>query len=100
MPEEVKIRVLKKSFKIFKSLIFIYNKALEEQTKLTRELEERRQVAEEERKKLELERITAEEEQKRALERAQIEIEEKQKMVNDLLIYFEKAFTWLVRSIS
>jgi len=54
---------------------------LEEQTKLTRELEERRQVAEEERKKLELERITAEEEQKRALERAQIEIEEKQKMV-------------------
>lgn len=56
--------------------------ALEEQTKLTRELEERRQTAEEERKKLEAERRAAEEEQKRAMERAQIEIEEKQKMVS------------------
>lgn len=55
--------------------------ALEEQTKLTRELEERRQIAEDERKKLEAERRAAEEEQKRAMERAQIEIEEKQKMM-------------------
>lgn len=55
--------------------------ALEEQTKLTKDLEDRRQTAEEERKKLEQERILAEEEQKRALERAQVEIEEKQKMM-------------------
>lgn len=55
--------------------------ALEEQTKLTKDLEDRRHTAEEERKKLEQERILAEEEQKRALERAHIEIEEKQKMV-------------------
>lgn len=55
--------------------------ALEEQTKLTKDLEERRQNAEEERKRLETERMAAEEEQKRAMERAQIEIEEKQKMM-------------------
>lgn len=55
--------------------------ALEEQTRLTKDLEERRQNAEEERKKLEQERLAAEEEQKRAMERAQIEIEEKQKMM-------------------
>lgn len=55
--------------------------ALEEQSKLTKDLEDRRATAEEERKRLEQERITAEEEQKRALERAQIEIEEKQKMM-------------------
>lgn len=55
--------------------------ALEEQTKLTRELEERRQAADDERKKLEAERRAAEDEQKRAMERAQIEIEEKQKMM-------------------
>jgi len=55
--------------------------ALEEQTKLTKDLEDRRHTAEEERKKLEQERILAEEEQKRALERAHIEIEEKQKMM-------------------
>jgi len=55
--------------------------ALEEQTKLTKDLEERRQNAEDERMKLERERLEAEDEQKRALERAQIEIEEKQKMM-------------------
>lgn len=55
--------------------------ALEEQTKLTKSLEERRQAAEDERKRLEAERQLAEEEQKRAMERAQIEIEEKQKMM-------------------
>lgn len=55
--------------------------ALEEQTKLTRELEERRQAADDERKRLEAERRAAEDEQKRAMERAQIEIEEKQKMM-------------------
>jgi len=54
--------------------------ALEEQTRLTRDLEERRYKAEEERKKLELERIEAEKEQKRALERANMEKEEKQRM--------------------
>jgi len=55
--------------------------ALEEQTRLTRDLEERRHKAEEERKKLELERIEAEKEQKRALERANMEKEEKHRMV-------------------
>lgn len=62
--------------------------ALEEQTKLTRELEERRQAADDERKRLEAERRAAEDEQKRAMERAQIEIEEKQKMVSDMIVFW------------
>jgi hypothetical protein len=55
--------------------------ALEEQMRLTRELEERRFRAEEERKRLEQERIAAEQEQRRALERANLEKEEKERMV-------------------
>ena len=58
------------------------NTALEDQQRITRELEERRFRAEEERKRLELERIAAEQEQRRALERANMEKEEKQRMVN------------------
>jgi hypothetical protein len=48
---------------------------------LTKELEERRHKADEERKRLELERIAAEKEQKKALERVHIEKEEKERMV-------------------
>jgi len=55
--------------------------ALEAQQQLTRELEERRQRAEEERKRLELERMAAEEEQRRAMERAHIEKEERERML-------------------
>jgi hypothetical protein len=55
---------------------------------LTKELEERRQKADEERKRLEIERIGAEEEQKRAMERANIEKEEKERMVYTM--YFTK----------
>jgi hypothetical protein len=58
--------------------------ALEAQQQLTRELEERRQRAEEERKRLELERMAAEEEQRRAMERAHIEKEERERMVSVL----------------
>ena len=60
-------------------------------------MEDRRATAEEERKRLEQERITAEEEQKRALERAQIEIEEKQKMVIIFFTLYEIIFKiWTV----
>jgi len=54
--------------------------ALEDQMRLTRDLEERRHRAEEERKRLEIERIEAEHEQKRALERANAEKEERERM--------------------
>ena len=62
--------------------------ALEEQTKLTKDLEERRHKAEKERKRLEQERIIAEQEQKRAMERPNIEKEEKQRMVRLNFIIF------------
>ena len=55
--------------------------ALEKQQNLTRELEDRRQRADEERRRLEIERIAAEEEQRRAMERANIEKEERERMV-------------------
>lgn len=54
--------------------------ALEDQIRLTKDLEERRHKADEERKKLEMERVAAELEQKRALERANLEKEEKERM--------------------
>jgi len=54
--------------------------ALEDQIRMTKELEERRYRADEERKKLEMERVAAEMEQKRALERANLEKEEKERM--------------------
>lgn len=57
--------------------------ALEDQQRLTKDLEERRHRAEEERKRLELERHAAEEEQRRALERANIEKEAKEKMAQE-----------------
>jgi radixin len=56
--------------------------ALEVQQQLTRDLEDRRQRAEEDRKRLEIERLQAEEEQRRALERANLEKEEKERMVS------------------
>ena len=57
------------------------NAALEEQIRLTKEIEDRRHKADEERKKLEMERLAAELEQKRAMERANLEKEEKERMV-------------------
>lgn len=57
------------------------NAALEDQMQKTKELEERRHRADEERKKLEMERVAAELEQKRAMERAAMEKEEKERMV-------------------
>lgn len=56
--------------------------------RLTKELEERRHRADEERKKLEMERVAAELEQKRALEKAHLEKEEKERMVS--LFHFVK----------
>lgn len=64
------------------------NAALEDQMQKTKELEERRHRADEERKKLEMERVAAELEQKRAMERAAMEKEEKERMVKKLLLYF------------
>ena len=66
----------------FSSLPSLNNTALEDQQRITRDLEERRYRAEEERKRLELERVAAEQEQRRALERANMEKEEKQRMVS------------------
>lgn len=58
----------------------------------TRELEERRHRAEEERKKLEMERIAAELEQKRAMEKVNIEKEEKERMVIIIYLFFLNTF--------
>ena len=62
--------------------------ALEDQMRLTKDLEERRHRADEERKKLEMERVAAELEQKRAMERANIEKEERERMVSFYFLLF------------
>ena len=64
-----------------------FDLALEEQTQLTRELEEKRKRAEEDRIRLEQERIAAEEEQRRALEKANMEKEERERMVIFFVVF-------------
>lgn len=71
-----------------KIIVIEKNLALEEQQRLTRELEDRRHRAEEDRKRLEEERRSAEEEQRRALERANIEKEAKERMVCKCIFFF------------
>ena len=92
--------------KNLKNVVFFFflKKALEDQQRLTKDLEERRHRAEEDRKRLEHERHAAEEEQRRALERANIEKEAKEKMVKlfcftapsllYFLIFFIKILYW------
>lgn len=69
-----------------------FDLALEEQTQLTRELEEKRKRAEEDRIRLEQERVAAEEEQKRAMEKANLEKEERERMVYNFLFFFLNNF--------
>jgi len=65
-------------------LIFVFFLALEDQSRITKELEEKRKQAEEAQLRLKLEREEAEREHERMMERVRYEQEEKDKIVRQI----------------
>lgn len=72
---------------------------MEDQSRITKELEEKRKQAEEAQLRLKLEREEAEKEHERMMERVRYEQEEKDKIVRDDFLFFFPTFLFSIASL-